>query len=123
MKPVLPGLFLCSSLCLGSNGCSAVSSTTSTSQACSTFTITINPQTVTLDHTVSGNAQAYTTSIAVPAGCSYPPLPTARWSLSDTIDASINATGVATCNNAALNPITVGAAISNEAATATLVCK
>jgi len=68
----------------------------------------ISPTTATLDHTVAGNSQPFTTGIRYSGGCVVPALSIAyTWNVSDTIDSSINSDGVASCNNAALNPITV----------------
>jgi hypothetical protein len=97
----------------------------------------IQPTSVTLDHTVAGNSQQFKTGINYAGGCAIPALLVAyTWNVSDTMDASISSDGVASCNNAALNPITVYTTVAGYSGTpptlsyapsglpsATLVCK
>ncbi|HZL26427.1 MAG TPA: hypothetical protein VFC39_07850 [Acidobacteriaceae bacterium] len=103
--------------CAALVGCGPVASLGST--ACS-FSLSITPTTATLDHTVADNAQTYTLNVAVPKGCPLPPLPAPRWTVSDSIDASITTGGVATCKAAAMNPIVVSTGSAEP--TATLIC-
>ena len=104
--------------CFAVEGCAPVTSTTGT--GC-TVSITVTPTTATLDHSVAGNSQTYVSNVTAPPGCPLPPLVAPMWKVSDTVDASISLERVATCNAAALNPITVsaGAVYPN----ATLICK
>ncbi len=95
-------------ICLGGAqliGCAVPS----TGSAC-TVTPFISPTSVTLDHTVKGNSQLFTTGYNYSGtNCAIPALSVQyQWGVSDTIDATITSPGgVASCTNAALNPITV----------------
>jgi hypothetical protein len=125
-------LALTCALSLGCAGCAMAPS----GNGC-TETPFIQPTTVTLDHTVAGNSQQFKTGINYAGGCAIPALLIAyTWNVSNTTDASITSGGVASCNNAALNPITVYTTIAGYSGTpptlsyapsglpsATLVCK
>ncbi len=85
----------------------------STGSTC-TETPFISPTSVTLDHTVKGNSQQFTTGIQYSGTrCAIPAIVAQyQWGVSDTIDATITSPGgVASCVNAAINPITVSSYI------------
>jgi hypothetical protein len=104
-----------------------------------TVTPFISPTSVTLDHTVKGNSQQFTTGYQYSGtGCAIPALAVQyQWGVSDTIDAAITSPGgVASCTNAAMNPIIVSSYIQTYSGTppvaglsptnlpsATLTCK
>jgi hypothetical protein len=116
---VLYCLALAGSACIPLVGCAPVASPGSTS--CET-TFTVTPATATLDHSVADNSQTYSLGISIPKGCPLPPFAAPRWTVSDTIDASITApAGVASCKNAAMNPIVVSP--GSGLPTATLICQ
>jgi hypothetical protein len=115
-------------------GCAAVQNSGLTC----TETPFISPTTVTLDHTVKGNAQQFTTGIQYGGNCPIPLVVVQyQWGVSDTVDATITSPGgVVSCINAALNPITVSSYVQAYSGTppvaylaptnlpsATLTCK
>jgi hypothetical protein len=74
----------------------------------------ISPTSVTLDHTVAGNSQQFSTGTDYSSGCIVSPIALQYfWNVSDTIDASITSGGVASCSNASLNPITVSTTVKS----------
>jgi hypothetical protein len=111
------------------------------SPACSlTDALEVGPTSATADHAASvpGNQAQFQAVLAPHASAPSCPVPQylvlvdATWTLSDSLDAQISSAatstnGLATCNNAASNPITVTAAYTvsgaTQTATATLVCK
>jgi hypothetical protein len=134
----LPNAALAVALCLAGSqllGCAAVNSSGS---GC-TGTAFISPTTVTLDHTVKGNSQPFTTGFQYSGtNCVVSNVVIQyQWGVSDTIGAGITSPGgVASCTNAALNPITVSSYIQGYTGTppvatleptnlpsATLICK
>ena len=109
---------LAGSACIPLVGCAPVASPGSTS-CVTTFAVT--PTTATLDHDVANNSQTYTLDVSTSKGCPLIPIAAPRWTVSDTIDASITVPGgVATCKNAAMNPIIVSPGTGLP--TATLIC-
>jgi hypothetical protein len=130
-------------VCLG--GCQLLGCAVAPNSGSScTVTPFISPTSVTLDHTVKGNSQQFTTGYSYSGtNCAIPQvLVLYQWGVSDTIDATItspsgtSAGGVASCTNAALNPITVSSYILGYSGTppvatltatnlpsATLTCK
>jgi hypothetical protein len=124
-------------LCLGSCqllGCAAMQSTGSNC----TETPFISPTTVTLDHTIKGNSQQFTTGTQYSGNCAIPAFVVQyQWGVSDTIDATITSPGgVASCVNATATPITVNSylqayggtppapyLVPTNLPTATLICK
>jgi hypothetical protein len=84
--------------------------TAGTSTPC-TETPFISPTTATLDHTVTGNSQTFTTGIKYTGSCAIPlVIPGYSWTVSDTADATatgIGTSGSVSCQNASLTPITV----------------
>ena len=115
-------------------GCAAVNNPGS---SC-TETPFISPTTVTLDHTVKGNAQQFTTGTQYSGNCAIPAIVVQyQWGVSDTIDAIITSPGgVASCTNATPTPITVSSYLTAYGGTppaaylapsnlpsATLICK
>jgi len=111
------------------------------SPACGiTDVLTVEPTSATADHAASapGNQaqfQAIVAPHATAPGCPVPQyvlLVDATWTLSDPLDAQISSAanstnGLATCNNAVSNPITVTAMYTasgvTQTATGTLTCK
>ena len=104
----LPSAALSLAVCLGGSqllGCAMASS----GGNC-TATPFISPTSVTLDHTVKGNSQQFTTGIHYSGtDCVISNVVVQyQWGVSDTIDAAITTPGgVASCTNATPNPITV----------------
>jgi hypothetical protein len=106
----LTSVLLLSPLALSTSGCGAG---TSTATAC-TVTPFISPTSVTLDHTVAGNSQQFTTGYKYSGNCAIPAIAVQyQWGVSDTADAAITSPGgVASCTHAALTPITVSSYLS-----------
>jgi hypothetical protein len=106
----LTSVLLLSPLALCPVGCAA--GTTGTTSC--TVTPFISPAAVTLDHTVAGNSQQFTTGYKYSGNCAIPAIVVQyQWGVSDTIDATITTPGgVASCTHATLSPITVSSYLS-----------
>ena len=138
MKRLLGLAGLSAVLALGLMGCAATQNPTS---GCSlTNVLSVGPTAATADHaaTAPGNQAQFQATLAPHAsapGCPVPQyiaLVDATWTLSDPLDAQISSAanstnGLASCVNAASNPITVTATYSvsgvMQTQSATLTCK
>ena len=104
-----------------------------------TYVLAVGPNAATADHAAAspGNQAQFRATVAPQAsspGCPVPEFVAvvdATWTVSDAVDAEISSAaatnGLATCLNAALNPITVTAAYTangvTQVTTSSLVCK